>query len=55
MCRGWFRCTSEELPIPKGIGLTLQLTRLDGTSRRLDVEVVRAKTTEPEWEFVAAR
>ena len=55
MCRGWFRCTADHFRVPKGIGLTLQLSRQDGTTRRLDVEVVRAKTTEPEWEFVAAR
>ena len=55
MCRGWFRCTADDFKAPTGTGLTLQLKRQDGTARRLDVEVVRVKTTEPEWEFVAAR
>ena len=55
MCRGWFRCTADDFSAPKGTALTLQLTREDGSDRRLDVEVVRVKTTEPEWEFVAAR
>ncbi len=55
MCRGGFRCTAKDFKARKGTGLTLQLIREDGSARRLDVEIVHVKTTEPEWEFVAAR
>jgi len=54
-CRGWFRCTADDFTAPKGTTLSLRLSREDGSERLLDVEIVRAKTTEPEWEFVAAR
>lgn len=53
MCRGWFRCTADDFKASKGTALTLQLTRQDGPTRRLDGEIVRVKTTEPEWEFMA--
>jgi hypothetical protein len=53
MCRGWFRCTADYFTAGTGTRLALELTRRDGSTRHLDVHVVRAKTTEPEWEFVA--
>ena len=55
MCRGWFRCTVENFQAPKGAQLALQLSRDDGSTPQLDVEIVRVKTTEPEWEFIATR
>jgi hypothetical protein len=55
MCRGWFRCTADAFTAPPGTGLTLELMRRDESTRRLDVRIVRVKTTAPEWEFVAER
>ena len=55
MCRGWFRCTADDFAALKGTALSLRLTRHDGSLRQLDVQVVRPKTTEPEWEFLATR
>jgi hypothetical protein len=54
-CRGWFRCTAADFAAPKGSTLSLRLTREDGSARLLTVEIVRVKTTEPEWEFIATR
>ena len=54
-CRGWFRCTAADFTAPKGTTLSLRLSREDGSERLLDVEVVRTKTTKPEWEFIATR
>jgi len=51
----WCRCTADYFTAGTGTRLTLQLTRRDGSTRCLDVNVVRAKTTAPEWEFVADR
>jgi hypothetical protein len=53
MCRGWFRCTADNFTAGKGTRLALELARRDGSTRRLDVRVERAKTTAPAWKFVA--
>ena len=53
MCRGWFRSSYPGFGPKRGDRLRLHLRRGDGGERLLDVEIVRASTTEPLWEFVA--
>ena len=54
LCQGWFRCTAEGFAPRKDTELRLYLTDRDGTDRILDAHIVRARTTDPEWEFHAA-
>jgi hypothetical protein len=53
LCQGWFRCTAEGFAPRKDTALRLYLTDRDGVDRILDARIVRARTTDPEWEFHA--
>jgi hypothetical protein len=55
MCRGWFRYHAESLPGTPGAIAVLELTTDDGEMRVLTAELVKARTTAPEWEFRAER
>jgi len=55
MCRGWFRYRADDLPGTPGTTAELELTTDDGEVRLLTAELVKARTTAPEWEFRAAR
>lgn len=54
LCQGWFRCSAEGFAAPRNSHLRLILTRSEGAERILDVQIVRGRTTAPEWEFRAA-
>jgi hypothetical protein len=54
LCQGWFRCTAEGFAPRKDAALRLYLTDRQGVDRILDAHIVRARTTDPEWEFRAA-
>jgi len=53
LCQGWFRCTEEGFAPRANTDLRLNLTDREGVDRILDVRIVRARTTDPEWEFRA--
>ena len=53
LCQGWFRCTAEGFAAPRNTALRLYLTDRDGEDRILDAQIVRVRTTDPEWEFRA--
>jgi hypothetical protein len=55
LCQGWFRCTAEGFLAPKGTKLRLVLTDQEGAERILDAQIVRVRSTDPEWEFRAER
>ena len=55
LCQGWFRCTAEGFTAPKDSELRLILTDTEGAERILDVQIIRVRTTDPEWEFRAER
>jgi hypothetical protein len=53
LCQGWFRCTAEGFAPRTNSDLRLNLTDREGVDRVLDARIVRARTTDPEWEFRA--
>lgn len=53
LCQGWFRCTAEGFAPPRNADIRLHLTDQEGANRDLDAYIVRARTTDPEWEFRA--
>jgi hypothetical protein len=55
MCRGWFRYRAEIVTAQPGMTVELELTTEDGELRPLTAELLRARTTAPEWEFRAER
>jgi hypothetical protein len=55
MCRGWFRYRADRFPAKPGMTVELELTTDDGEHRPLTAELVKARTTAPEWEFRAER
>jgi hypothetical protein len=55
MCRGWFRYLGECPPANPGTTVELTLTTDEGQVRVLTAELLKARTTAPEWEFRANR
>ena len=55
MCRGWFRCPDPTFPARTNTLLRLHLVTDTGTERTLEARIAHASSTEPLWEFIAAR
>ena len=55
MCRGWFRFDPNAFEGKVGMSVDLHLTDEDGAEKLLTAQLLKARTTEPEWEFCAER
>ena len=53
MCRGWFRLEDSDFSGKVGTTVHLELLDEDGINRPLTAQLRKARTTVPEWEFVA--